>query len=196
MEKLLVQEEILDLVDENDQVIGSAPRSEIYKWAMDLSQAETKDVGIDSHSQMYFRKSIFAQIRGVWLFLVNSKGELWIFRRSASKKICPLYLEGSAVGHVSSGESYEEAVIRETQEELNLDLRGLDFRFRAHLSPFKDGSLSFLKIYELKTDKAPDFSPDEFQEGYWLKPEKVLEMIESGDKCKFGLPLIIKKLYL
>jgi len=194
VKKVFVQEEILDLVDENDQVIGSAPRSEIYKKAHAAAPDWFKGDVEDLYSAN--AKEVFNKLRAVWLMLINSKGELWIPRRNANKKICPLYLEGSMVGHVSSGETYEEALIRETKEELNLDLTRFEYRFKVHLSPFKDGSICFSKVYELRMDETPNFSKEDFQEGYWLKPEKILEMLASGDKSKQDLPLIVKRLYL
>ena len=80
-----VHDEMLDLVDENDCVIGTARRSEVY--AKELRN-----------------------IRVVNAFVINSKGELWIPRRTAHKRSYPSCLDMSMGGHVESGETYEEAV--------------------------------------------------------------------------------------
>jgi len=74
-------DEYLDLVDLQDSVIGRKLRSEVY--AEHLSN-----------------------FRVVNAFVLNSKGELWIPRRTADKRIFPLCLDMSVGGHVESGESY------------------------------------------------------------------------------------------
>ena len=61
--KVTQQEEILDIVDQNDEVITSMPRSEVYA------------------------QKLFSQMRSVWLLMKNSKGELWIPRRALDRKI-------------------------------------------------------------------------------------------------------------
>ena len=91
-------DELLDLVDFNDQIIGTKLRSEVY--AQNLNN-----------------------FRVVNLFLSNDQNQLWIPRRTASKKLFPLSLDTSMGGHVSSGESYEEALKRELQEELGIEAK-------------------------------------------------------------------------
>jgi len=75
-------DEFLDLVDEDDNVIGQKKRSEVYA----------------EH---------FSNFRVVNAFVINSKGEILIPRRTADKRIFPLCLDMSMGGHVESGESYE-----------------------------------------------------------------------------------------
>ena len=82
MNTISISDEFLDLVDENDNVIGQKRWSEVYA----------------EH---------FSNFRVVNAFVINSKGEIWIPRRSAHKRIFPLCLDMSMGGHVESGESYE-----------------------------------------------------------------------------------------
>lgn len=70
------QEELLDIVDHNDSIIGLRPRSEIYAEGLSC-------------------------FRVVNLFLENTKGQIWIPRRIASKSIFPLCLDMSMGGDVS-----------------------------------------------------------------------------------------------
>ncbi|HLC62782.1 MAG TPA: NUDIX domain-containing protein [Candidatus Nanoarchaeia archaeon] len=91
-----MEDEYLDLVDENDKIIGRKERSEVYK--LNLSN-----------------------FRVVNAFIRNKKGLIWVPRRSASKRIFPLCLDMSMGGHVSSGETYLQAFKRELKEELNIN---------------------------------------------------------------------------
>ena len=84
--------EFLDIVDENDNVIGKASKEEIY------------------------RKLLLHRI--VHIFIFNNKGEMALQLRSKDKSFCPGYWSTVEGGHVQSGETYEEAVLREFKEEL------------------------------------------------------------------------------
>ena len=60
----------------------------------------------------------------VWLFTTD--GEILLQQRALSKEICPGLWDVSAAGHVDSGETLEDAAVRETFEELNYKLSKTD----------------------------------------------------------------------
>ena len=60
----------------------------------------------------------------VWLFTTD--GEILLQQRALSKEICPGLWDVSAAGHVDTGETIEDAAIRETFEELNYKLSKTD----------------------------------------------------------------------
>ena len=163
-------DEYLDLVDENDNVVGKKKRSEVY--AEDLSN-----------------------FRVVNAFVINSKGEIWIPRRAADKRIYPLCLDMSMGGHVESGESYEDALRRELGEELNINADKVVFSFLGHLTPQKDGVSAYMKVYEIKTDETPDYNKNDFTEYFWLTPKAFFERISGGEKTKSDLPKLVRLFY-
>lgn len=59
------------------------------------------------------------------VILVNSTGEFLIQKRCADKRYCP-NMWGLTGGAVSAGETSIQAIIRETKEEIGLDLRAED----------------------------------------------------------------------
>lgn len=160
-------DEMLDLVDENDQVIDKKRRSEV----------QAKNI---------------TNYRVVNAFVVNAKGEIWIPRRSAHKRIYPLCLDMSMGGHVESGESYEDAFKRETQEELNIDTDAAEVRFLGHLSPQKDDVSANMNVYEIRSDDTPNYNKNDFVEYFWLTPKALLEKLENGDKGKSDLSKLVK----
>ena len=85
-------EEMTDLVDEDDRVIGRAPRSEVRR-----------------------RKLLH---RGAGVLCRNSAGDVYVHRRTGSKDVFPGMYDAFAGGMVASGESYEDAARRELAEEL------------------------------------------------------------------------------
>lgn len=164
-------DELLDIVNQEDMVIGTKWRSEVYA---------------DRGSYI---------IRSVWLFVVNDKGQLWIPRRTVQKKLNPSALDGSCVGHVSAGESYEQAMEREAQEELNIDLAKIDYKQVAYMGPHVFDIPAFVKVYQITMNDAPDYNKEDYQEYYWLSPNEILERINAGDVAKSYLPVIVTKLY-
>ena len=163
-------DEYLDLVDENDQVINKKKRSEVY--AEHLSN-----------------------FRVVNAFVINSKGEIWIPRRAPNKRVFPSCLDMSMGGHVESGESYEQTLKRETQEELNIDTDKAQVTLLGHLSPHKDGVSAFMNVYEIKMDESPNYNKDDFTEYFWLTPKALFEKIAQGEKTKSDLPTLVKIFY-
>ena len=87
-------EELAVLVDEDDRVIGAAPRSEVRR-----------------------RKLLH---RGTGVLCRNSAGDVYVHRRSATKDVFPGLYDAFAGGMVASGESYEQAARRELAEELGI----------------------------------------------------------------------------
>lgn len=167
-----MEDELLDLVNEQDQVIGTIWRS--------VAQAEKK----------------IASLRAIWFLLKNELGQLAIPRRAAHKKINPLYLDGSAVGQVRSGETYEQAMIREVLEELNVDVMDLPYRLVGNLTP-TTGAQSFIAIFELQVQKdfQLNYNQDDFSELLWLYPNEILEKYNQGEKMRPTLLSIISTFY-
>lgn len=170
MNELKSNDELLDLVDEHDQVIGSRLRSNIYGEGL-------------------------SNFRAINAFLINDNGELWIPKRTATKKIFPLCLDMSVGGHVASGETYGEAFRRELLEELGLNLDNVDWKILGHLTPHEHGVAAFMQVYEIRSNLVPDYNKDDFVEFFWLKPHEILRRIESGEGTKDDLPRLINWIY-
>ena len=143
-------DEYLDIVDKDDLIVGKMKRSEVYK----------KD--LPNH-------------RIVNAFVINSKGQIWIPRRAANKRILPLYLDASMAGHVKSGETYDQAFNRELREELNIDADKIEFRILGKVTPRNNKTSCFSTIYEVKSDLTPKFNENDFVEYFWLTPREILK---------------------
>ena len=166
----LVDEKLV-LVDDNDVVIGSKRRSEVQKEGL-----------------MNFRV--------INAFVINSKGEMWIPRRSASKRIFPLCLDMSVGGHVEEGESYDDTFRRETKEELGLDIDAVPHRLLGKLTPKTNLVSAFMQVYEIKLDTVPNYNKDDFVEYYWFTPKAYFDHVVKGEKVKGDLSQLVRKFYL
>ena len=90
-----MQEEIFPLVDETGNVIGQAPRSVCHDGSKLLHPV-------------------------IHLHIFNSKGDLFLQKRSATKDVQPNRWDSSVAGHIDLNETPEIAAVREASEELGL----------------------------------------------------------------------------
>lgn len=164
-------QEILDLVNEKDEVIGQIQRGDAYAQGL-------------------------TNFRVIDAFIRNSEGKLFIPRRHKSKKMFPNRLDTSVGGHVESEESYEEAFKKEAMEELNLDIIRFPYRELGKMTPQVDGTAAFIMVYEIESDETPNYNPDDFSEHHWLTPQEIITRLENGDTAKGNLLKILKKFYI
>lgn len=101
------QNTVLDVVDENDVIIGQASRAEIH------------DKGL-LHREVY-------------VVLVTPDRKVIFQRRAKDKDTFPGMLDTAVGGHVELGQSYEDAVLREVEEETGLRLKIADM---THITKF------------------------------------------------------------
>lgn len=89
--------EILDIINDNDEVIGQAERDEVH------------------------RTGLVCRLIYVCFFTADHK--IILQRRSLTKKNDPGKLTTAVSGHVSSGQNYLEAAVRETFEETGIKVQ-------------------------------------------------------------------------
>lgn len=165
-------DEILDLVNDNDEIIGALERDEVYR-------------------------SNLNNFRVINCFIKNNEGKLWIPLRQHNKRMFPNCLDVSCGGHVSSGESYLDAFKKEMQEELNIDIDTKQYKVLGKCNPKADNVSAFMTVYEITQDIAPEYNPVDFQSYEWINPEDLVKEIESGTrKSKDDLPKLVRKFYL
>ncbi|MBN1175876.1 NUDIX domain-containing protein [Candidatus Woesearchaeota archaeon] len=88
---------VIDIVDKNDKIIG-----------------QIKD------SKMHGGNFI---TRGVGVFVINNKKEIYLQKRSEHKYRYPLHWDFSAGGIVDSGKTYKESIIDELKEEIGIHVK-------------------------------------------------------------------------
>src|ERR1700688_3397594 len=89
-----MSEEIFDVVNEQDRVIGQRPRSEVHRLGL--------------------------MHRAVHVLVFNARGEVFLQKRSMTKDREPGKWDSSTSGHLDSGEDYDAGAVRELREEIGL----------------------------------------------------------------------------
>ncbi|MEO0793587.1 MAG: NUDIX domain-containing protein [Verrucomicrobiota bacterium] len=152
--------ELFDVVDENDQVIDQATRGFVHAQGL--------------------------RHRAVHILVYNSDGQLYLQKRSMNKDQMPGAWTTSASGHVDAGESYDEAAKRELEEELGIPLGTgdeMDLLFK-HPACRKTGE-EFIQVYRLSWNGPIVPEPEEIDEGAWLNPDDLDELIRN-DRRKYA----------
>ena len=168
-----MDDEILDLVNADDEVIGTINRNEADRLV-------TEKLGF---------------IRAVDMFIVNDDGKLWIPTRTPDKRIAPNGLDYSVGGHVDSGEGYLEALMREAEEEINTQLLPNKLIYATKMPPAETPYFRAIYIYNM--NDAPVYNPADFVSADWLSPTEILEKIDSGVATKISIkPTILKLIEL
>jgi isopentenyldiphosphate isomerase len=91
----------------------------------------------EAHKNGWFHNTIH-----LWLY--TAEGEILLQQRSRKKIIYPLLWDVSAAGHINTGESFEDAAIRETYEELGVLLRIKDLKkigVNKHCTTYANGAI-------------------------------------------------------
>lgn len=173
IKNMVHQEEYVDLVDHNDCVVQTCARSYVYQ------------------------NNLCSQMRSVWLFIKNKEGQFWIPRRSMKVARLPGHLDGSVVGHVQAGETYEQAMIREAQEEIGIELQEGTFKYLGKLTPHEHQAFCFSAVYEMEIDNAPkNWNREEIGDWYWMTAQQIIDRCDEQEKFKDTLPKIIYHFYL
>ncbi len=123
--------ELLDVLDENGNITGKQEDKDIIH-----------ETGIKH--------------REVCCIIEHEKEENMIQKRAATKKQAPNKW-GMTAGHVDAGETYEEAMVREIEEELGITVAMEDLKllgiFKEWYESEKTTNNNFIKYYYYKTNK-------------------------------------------
>ena len=161
-------EEIFEFVNDRDEVIGRAPRSEVHRRGL--------------------------KHRAVHVLVFNARGELFLQKRSLKKDCFPGVWDSSASGHIDPGESYDACAVRELGEELGLQVtKPLERLFKIDACP--ETGEEFVWVYRCEAEGPFTLHPEEIERGGWFAPDEVTRWIaERPQEFASGFVLIWQQL--
>ena len=101
----------------------------------------------EAHKQGWYHNTIH-----LWLY--TKHGEILLQQRSHKKAIHPLLWDVSAAGHIDAGESFITAALRETKEEIGLQLQAEDLTkigVKLHESSYGNGAIKDNEFHQIYT---------------------------------------------
>ncbi len=149
-------DDIFPLVNDKDEVMGSAFRS--YVHANNLLH------------------------RAVHALVFNTEGKLLMQMRSAFKDRYPSCYTTSCSGHVDYGETYETALVRETSEELGIFTSIKEFHYLGKIDANEETEGEFTKVYVLicNGDEEFKFPEDEVASLDWFSKKDLEDDLEKN----------------
>jgi isopentenyl-diphosphate delta-isomerase len=146
----LVTEEVIDVVNCSDEVIGTASRATVHQNNL--------------------------RHRAAHILVFNNSGELYVQRRSLDKDTSPGLWDTSAAGHVASCETYLAAAGRELHEELGLPQETkLEPLFKMDADVVTGFEFAWVYRCTATATVVPD--PFEIMAGQWRDREQLSEWI-------------------
>lgn len=154
-------EEIVDLVDEHDVVIGQACRAEVRGRNL--------------------------RHRGVGILCWDPDGRLYVHRRTATKDVFPSLYDMFVGGVVGAGEAYPVAAKREVGEELGI-VGPEPVHLFDHLYQGPHNH-AWVGVFEVTWDGPIVHQPSEVAWGQWMALDEVRARLESWDWVPDGLEI-------
>lgn len=158
--------EELDVVDDDDQVVGRASRPQVRRERL--------------------------RHRAVYVLVFNRAGQLFIHQRTASKDLYPSFFDVAIGGVVTAGETYDAAAQREVEEEIGVSdaelRRVMPFRFDDETNQVNG------MVYSCSHDGPMTLQAEEIVSGEWLDLDQVLERVSQESFCPDGLEALFRYL--
>ena len=148
------QSELFYLVDEEDNILGSITRAEAHDGSRKLHRA-------------------------VEIIVSNERGQILFQKRSMKKDTCPGEWALSVGGHVTFGDSYEEAVVKEMQEEIGLTVP-CTFHSQVILNANHEREIVRIYTATVSNETVINFDTDEIDEIAWINKADIHTLITNG----------------
>lgn len=161
-------EELFDVVNDQDEVVGQRRRSEVHRLGL--------------------------KHRAVHVLVFNAHGDVFLQKRSMTKDCFPGTWDSSASGHLTPGESYDQCARREVEEELGWKLAEVPKRlFMIPACP--ETGQEFVWVYRAEAEGPFCLHPDEISDGGWFAPDAVSRWLAERPRDFAGaVPLIWSRL--
>ncbi|WP_329130312.1 NUDIX domain-containing protein [Streptomyces sp. NBC_01476] len=159
-EPKLSVDEIIDIVDEDDRVVGQSPRGEAYARGL--------------------------RHRCAFILVRDAEDRIFVHRRTARKLVFPSLYDMFVGGVVGAGESYDETALREAEEELGVS--GLPQPERLFTFRYDDGPRSWWSaVYQVRCELPVSPQPEEVAWHAFLTEDELTARLAEWEFVPDGL---------
>jgi isopentenyl-diphosphate delta-isomerase type 1 len=141
-----MKDEIFDVCNERDEVIGQNTRAEVHRLGL--------------------------RHRAVHVLVFNSRGEIFLQKRSMSKDTFPGAWDSSAAGHLDTGEDYDACAVREMREELGIVAERAPERL-FKIDACGGTGQEHVWVYKYQCDGPFCLNKEELEGGEWFSVDRV-----------------------
>jgi 8-oxo-dGTP pyrophosphatase MutT (NUDIX family) len=161
-----MKEEIFDVVNELDEVIGQRLRRDVHRLGL--------------------------RHRAVHVLVFNRKGQLFLQKRSMLKDCSPGLWDSSSSGHLDTGEEYDACAVREVREEIGVVLSNAPVRLFKLPSSEETGQ-EFCWVYRAESEGPFVLQVEEIESGDWFDTDHITAWVaEKPDDFCSAFKLIWK----
>jgi mutator protein MutT len=164
MSEVPIAEEIVDVVDEDDRVIGQVTRAQMR------------------------RDKLLHRV--VAILCRNRDGKIYVHRRTATKDLFPNLYDMWTAGTVEAGETYEAAAKRELEEELGITGVELEPLFKHRYEG--DRTRSHTMVYSVEWNGKIRHQPSEIAWGAFRSRSELLADLEHFEFVPDGAELFTR----
>src|SRR5215469_14055403 len=155
-----MKQELVVLVDDNNEEIGTMPKLEAHNADTPLHRAFS-------------------------CYVFNKDGKFLLTQRALSKKVFPGMWTNSCCGHPGQGEKTEDAIKRRLEFELGLEPVSLkvvlpNFRYRAVMDGIVENEIC--PVYIATVSKEPKPNPAEVEAYEWVEWKTFMKRIKKTPK--------------
>jgi isopentenyldiphosphate isomerase len=157
---------------------------------VDVIDEQGRTVGTVTRREMRGRR---LPHRCTYVLVFNSRGELFIHLRTATKDVYPSYWDVAAGGVLAAGETFDEGAERELREELGVEAALVP------LFPLRytdERSVVQAMAYRAAHDGPFRLQPEEVVRGEFVPPEAVPARAARDPFCPDGLAVLAEFLRL
>jgi isopentenyldiphosphate isomerase len=143
--------------------MASDPARELVDWIDDHGRV----LGRVTRQEMRSRR---LPHRSTAILVFNSRGELFIHLRAATKDLFPLHWDTAIGGVLAAGESFDDGAVREAREELGVELQP------EPLFPFRyadEHTMAQVTVYRARHDGPFRLQPEEIIRGEFVSLEDI-----------------------
>ncbi len=136
-------DELFDVVDEQDRVVGRARRAEVHARRL--------------------------RHRAVHVLCFDEAGRVFLQRRSMAKDSAPGKWCASCSGHLDAGEDYAAAALRELAEEIGARVEPAALEPWLRLEACRETGMEFVWVYRVRHAGPFTLHPAEIMDGAWFE---------------------------